>query len=280
MFSTIGIWLLLVSVIILYYRKDILSKNGVKISWLITTFKEFFEFNRLVCSGTLKGCIYYWRIINFSPLIFFVLGAAFIAGGSYLEEKYGEFVRTQRVVVPSLETAAGEPDEDGFITMFDINNEVPLGEQLFGSLLLGMLEFFIVGLVLLSISIYLRKINKRIYILGKLSSLVVVMGLCGTLMTGAIVMSDRYESKKLRGHYQQGRCVTTEGIVKVLYEQNVNGHDSPDQVEINGGLFEINFFEVSPAYTFTIAHGGCLKDGAYARVYHYDGDILRVDIRK
>jgi hypothetical protein len=49
---------------------------------------------------------------------------------------------------------------------------------------------------------------------------------------------------------------------------------------LNGAQFEGNYFLVTPAYRDTIAHGGVLKNGVYTRIYHHDGQILRVDIRK
>jgi hypothetical protein len=76
-------------------------------------------------------------------------------------------------------------------------------------------------------------------------------------------------------HYQ-----VVEGEVKVLHQQPVTGHGKGDVIVVNGAPFEVNYFLVTPAYRDTIAHGGVLKNGVYTRIYHHDGQILRVDIRK
>jgi hypothetical protein len=44
--------------------------------------------------------------------------------------------------------------------------------------------------------------------------------------------------------------------------------------------FEVNYFLATPAYCKTLAHGGALSAGTYARIYYSDSEILRVDIRK
>jgi hypothetical protein len=49
---------------------------------------------------------------------------------------------------------------------------------------------------------------------------------------------------------------------------------------VNGKEFVVSYFYATPAYTKTIAHGGVLTQGTYARIYYYDGEILRVDIRR
>ena len=49
---------------------------------------------------------------------------------------------------------------------------------------------------------------------------------------------------------------------------------------MNGKQFEANYFYAMPAYLKTLAHGGVLGSGVYARIYYYNGEILRVDIRK
>jgi hypothetical protein len=35
-----------------------------------------------------------------------------------------------------------------------------------------------------------------------------------------------------------------------------------------------------PAYRKTLADGGVLRSGVYARIYYHEGEILRVDITK
>ena len=49
---------------------------------------------------------------------------------------------------------------------------------------------------------------------------------------------------------------------------------------MNGKEFEMNYFYATPGYHNTTAHHGALTQGTYARIYYYDGEILRVDVRK
>ncbi len=72
----------------------------------------------------------------------------------------------------------------------------------------------------------------------------------------------------------------SEGVVTVLHQQPREGHAQGDVVRIGDHQFEINYFRYTPGYDRTIARGGILREGVYARVCHYRGTILRIDIRK
>jgi hypothetical protein len=80
--------------------------------------------------------------------------------------------------------------------------------------------------------------------------------------------------------YRDGRYQVLEGQVQVLHEQPATGHTKGDIICVNGKEFEVNYFYATPAYRNTVAHGGVLRSGVYAKLYYYDGEILRVDIRK
>jgi hypothetical protein len=80
--------------------------------------------------------------------------------------------------------------------------------------------------------------------------------------------------------YGSGRYEIVEGEVSVLRQQPAHGHTEGDRVVVGGKTFVVSYFVATPAYRDTIAHGGVLKPGAYARIYHRDGEILRVDLKK
>ena len=80
--------------------------------------------------------------------------------------------------------------------------------------------------------------------------------------------------------YRDKRYEVVEGPVQVLHRQPSTGHTKGDIVEVNGKQFEVNYFYATPAYRNTLAHGGVLGAGVYARIYYYNGEILRIDIRK
>jgi hypothetical protein len=43
--------------------------------------------------------------------------------------------------------------------------------------------------------------------------------------------------------------------------------------------FEINYLLATPGYRQTIAHDGALREGVYARLHHYGGVIIKVEVR-
>ena len=87
------------------------------------------------------------------------------------------------------------------------------------------------------------------------------------------------ESNRLVSVYKSGKCQVLEGFVQVLHRQPLEGHTKGDIVRINGQELEINAFVQTQAYSHTISQGGALHEGVYARVYHHNGNILRIDIR-
>jgi hypothetical protein len=85
---------------------------------------------------------------------------------------------------------------------------------------------------------------------------------------------------RLMSAYQQKQYQIVEGPVQILHQQPATGHSKGDIVSVNGMQFEVNYFLATPAYCKTLAHGGALSAGTYARIYYSDSEILRVDIRK
>jgi hypothetical protein len=78
--------------------------------------------------------------------------------------------------------------------------------------------------------------------------------------------------------YRERQYQVVEG--QVLHEQPATGHTKGDIITVNGKQFEVNYFYATLAYRNTLAHGGVLGSGVYARIYDHNGEILRVDIRK
>jgi hypothetical protein len=76
-----------------------------------------------------------------------------------------------------------------------------------------------------------------------------------------------------------GQDEVTEGAVHVTHTQPVHGHAAGDKIIVGDRQFEINYFMVTPGYRQTIAHGGALREGVYARLHHYDGVITKVEVR-
>jgi hypothetical protein len=79
---------------------------------------------------------------------------------------------------------------------------------------------------------------------------------------------------------RDGPYQLVEGQVQVLHEQPATGQTKGDIITVNGKQFEVNYFYLTPAYRNTLAHGGVLASGVHARIYYYNGEILRVDIQR
>lgn len=89
-----------------------------------------------------------------------------------------------------------------------------------------------------------------------------------------------FRSYRLVIAYKDGTAQVVEGTTHVLREQPESGHAMGDLIEINGIRLVINYFDVTPTYKQTIAHGGALREGIVARVWYYDGRILRLDVQQ
>jgi hypothetical protein len=92
---------------------------------------------------------------------------------------------------------------------------------------------------------------------------------------------------ELQRRYNSQQYLVAEGLVHVLHTQNPNGHEKGDIVRIGNTDFEINFFRQDYSYSQTIAYGGALTEGTYARIFYVENPpsyalkylILRVDVR-
>ena len=76
-----------------------------------------------------------------------------------------------------------------------------------------------------------------------------------------------------------GQSEVTEGAVHVTHMQPLHGHAAGDKIIVGDRQFEIDHFLLTPRYRQTIAHGGALREGVYARLHHYDGVIIKVEVR-
>jgi hypothetical protein len=56
-----------------------------------------------------------------------------------------------------------------------------------------------------------------------------------------------------------------------------------ERTEVRGQRSEIGACRISsatPTYNNTVAHKGAMNSGTYAHIYYYNGEILRLDIRR
>jgi hypothetical protein len=78
--------------------------------------------------------------------------------------------------------------------------------------------------------------------------------------------------------YKGGTAQMAEGTARVRRLQPRGGHAAGDLIEISGAQVVVDFFQTTPAYKQTIARGGALQEGTQARVWHYEGKVLRLDV--
>jgi hypothetical protein len=88
------------------------------------------------------------------------------------------------------------------------------------------------------------------------------------------------ETSRLVELQRSGRSEVTEGVIHVGHQQPAHGHSSGDKLTLGGRQFEVNYFLATPGYRQTIAHGGALREGVYARLHHDGGVILKVEVKQ
>lgn len=171
--------------------------------------------------------------------------------------------KDQRTLLEEMQTHVGDvPKTNEFTTLFDYTA---------GSIRAHALFYFAVGLVLIVGGIvgYIR--HRRI-LKKRLKYLVMVYpGLfLWVLHLGLfdLAISDI-----------KGNTRIAEGVVHVSFVQGYHGHSAGDQITVGGQPFDVDHFRVTPGYDQTIARGGALREGVYARLHHYNGVITKVEVK-
>ena len=64
-------------------------------------------------------------------------------------------------------------------------------------------------------------------------------------------------------------------------EQDRRDLSNPDLIEVGGTRLQVDFGSLFRAqYATPASRGGVLREGVYARIWHQDGKILRIDLRR
>ncbi len=127
-------------------------------------------------------------------------------------------------------------------------------------------------------------------------------GLLGILIAGFVVVlsvnwimlhaqdyaRDNQEYTRLANVYDEHRCKVAEGVVQVSHTEPAGGHSQGDIINVDGVEFEISYYTRTFGYSQSLAHGGVLSEGAYARICYDVNDspfgnrlttILQVDLK-
>lgn len=115
---------------------------------------------------------------------------------------------------------------------------------------------------------------------GMRPGILLVWGIALLLVSGIGSADTLFRGNRLVSVYNNGTAGVVEGKVHVLREQPEGGHGEGDLIEINGIQLVVDNFEGTAAYMQTIAHGGALREGAIVRVWHHDGKVLRLDVKR
>ena len=90
--------------------------------------------------------------------------------------------------------------------------------------------------------------------------------------------TDTSDIDRLLDVYKNGGFEVIEGIVNVTHKQPAGGHTAGDRITIGDQEFEVDYYRSTPGYKQTISHGGALRDEVFARLCHYEGVILKVEV--
>jgi hypothetical protein len=158
-----------------------------------------------------------------------------------------------------------------------------------GELLPGIF-FFIVAIALVLRAVTTKMIRSKGAVTGHLIMAVLLAYFSIGWLYNSYERLQRLTSEynNLTQIYLEERYKIAEGVVRVLHTQPASGHDAGDIITVGGIEIEVNYFSNTFGYNQTIAHGGNLTDGVYAKIYYHKDEtrntqsitILRIDLKK
>jgi len=88
------------------------------------------------------------------------------------------------------------------------------------------------------------------------------------------------KGRELPAALNQQRCEIVAGTVSLLHKQAYGGHEHGDLIQIGKKQFEVDYFSGGFGYRLTVSRGGCLTNGASARLHYVGNTILKVEIKQ
>jgi hypothetical protein len=199
-----------------------------------------------------------------------------ILGGMFLTSLTAMPALVQRLgLVPPLPAA---PPQAGFAMVYLLTDEVGqvLADNLF--FLIGAYLPFVFMILILVAAFQSGKKHWASFVVSAL--FLIVWTLNATPFFQMMFSSRQATYNQLVEAYQNGQYQLAEGVVNVLPVEN-QGRVDTNYFEIGGVQFLISELDHF-GYNTTIAQGGLLTQGTYARVYYLDNDsgriILRIDL--
>ena len=165
---------------------------------------------------------------------------------------------------------------DDLVTVYSILND-NYGDSIDHTLQVMAFALFTVGVLVLILVKFVRTQKQTKLEIYYLPVFFIVFSVLLFMLLGITGAEDDFD--RMKDVYGNGGYEIVEGEVHVSHEQPKGGHAKGDVVIIDGKSYEIGYFDSKAGYKQTIAHGGCLKEGVYAKLYVYGDRILRIDAK-
>lgn len=192
-------------------------------------------------------------------------------------------------VSPADTESSGTITTDSFTTAFTLADNTALAIQSYQEHLLfrvvlplavGIIGFLYAGTFLIYSLLFKLRPKRAISMAGG-AGIILWIGLGGLNLLNATDAQHVSNCARLQNIYDSQQYRITEGIVHVSHVQPASGHAKGDIFTVGNVGFEVSHFASYCAYGKTIAYGGPLTEGTYARIYYTDyRTILRIDVKK
>jgi len=135
-----------------------------------------------------------------------------------------------------------------------------------------------IGIVIFASGIVLIKLAPRWPNLKNAKVVGWVMLVFGPIFTIVVYNSVNSMWADWRSAYERGSYFTVEGVVKDFKPMPYEGHQE-ECFRVNNQQFCYSDYIVQPGFRQSASHGGPIREGLPVRIYYYEGQILRLDIR-
>jgi hypothetical protein len=161
---------------------------------------------------------------------------------------------------------------DGYRTVFDVT-EVGYKSWFFPAL----------GLAFVMITLVLRFLNRR----GLWSEVrtpnprgfLQVAFYFSVFWTMTAFTFTYYDYRMAIGAMRDGSAELVEGPVTDFVPMPHSGH-SDESFRVQGVNFAFSDYTVTAGFNHTLSHGGSVRGGSHVRIWHIDGEILRLEIKE
>jgi hypothetical protein len=173
---------------------------------------------------------------------------------------------------------------NNFTTVFIFNKNNPLVPELYVYLIATILLIG-VGIWMIFIFISAKKkktetINDRTYEYLVGGIFLTGIGLIWSLVNLYSCVYYTQRQIRLTRIYESKQYQIAEGTVHVISIEPKEEHAPGDKIQVDGVEFEIVNNLLDFGYNTSITHGGVLTEGVFAKIFYYDGTILRIDLRQ